>query len=311
MAIDRVAFYGVSAAAYGFILFALAALEEVLMRGLWRPYDIASYYGLADSAVSSIGAILDSASSPPMLSFGGGFFTGYRIFAVAALCLVSAMLVLETGRRLYGSEAGFMAGLLFALNIAGAQGNMTAAEAMAFTMTLLSAYILLFNGRYAVPGLCAGAAICFKPLAALLLPASLLYAYKKGGPGGLISFAMAALLPLLLISVAAFMVYGGNTLTVALDSGFEAIGLLKDSPPDALMAIASIVLSACLLASLLPLALLGYSRGPGLPEKYLIVSGLCFLATIPLKQYFHYWPFALPFLALLCARAFGRRPSHG
>jgi hypothetical protein len=307
------AYYGIATAAYGLILLTLAAIEGVLMRGLWRPFDIASYYGLAASATSSISAILDSVVSSPMLLFDAGFFSGYSVFITVAFCLASAVLVLEMGRRLYGGAAGFLAGLLFTLNVAGAQGHMTIVEAMALTLALLSAYALLFkDGRYVVPGLCAGIAACFKPLAVLLLPASLFFIYKRGGSRDLLVFAGAALLPLILIAMAALMVFGSNTLTMAADSGFEAVGLLMEEDyrsPDALMAVANIVLSACLLASLLPLALLGFSREHGLSEKYFLAAGLCFVATVVLKQYLHYWFFALPFLALLCVGAFGRRPS--
>jgi hypothetical protein len=310
----RAAYYGLSAAAYGLILMALAAVEAVLMRGLWRPFDIASYYGLAAPAVSSISALLDYAVSPPMLLFDAGLSSGYGVFVVSAFCLASAMLVMETGRRLYGGAAGFLAGLLFTLNVAGAQGYLTMGEALALTLTLLSAYALLFMDKgYLVSGLCAGAAACFKPLALLLAPAALFFIYKRGRPAGLSAFAGAALLPLLLMAMASFMVYGGDVLAIAGDSGFEAVGLVTVDgyrSPDALMAVANIMLSVCMLASLLPLALLGFSREHGTSENYFLAAGLCFVATLMLRQYLHYWPFALPFLALLCAGAF-RRTSHG
>ncbi len=310
---SRAAYYGLSAAAYGLILLTLAAVEGVLMNGLWRPFDIASYYGLAAPAVSSIGAVLDSAISPPMLLFDGSIISGNGVFATAAFCLASALLVLETGRRLYGDAAGFLAGMLFTLNIAGALGHMTMTEALALALALLSAYTLLFRESHAVPGLCAGAAACFKPLALLLVPASLLFIYRKGRRGDLLIYAGTMLLPLILTAMAALTVYGGNALSAATDSGFEAVGLMAEKDyrsPDALMAVANLVLSACMLASLLPLALLGFSRDPGPVQKYMLAAGLCFVATIALRQYLHYWPFALPFLAWSCVGAFAGRQPH-
>jgi hypothetical protein len=310
---NRAAYYGLATAAYGLILLTLAAIEDVLARGLWRPFDIASYYGLAASAVSTINAVVDAYTSP-LLVFDAGMLSQYRIFIVGFFCWASAVLVLEMGRRLYGGAAGFVAGLLFALNVAGAQGHVTIAEAMALTLALLSAYTLLFmDGRYVVPGLCAGVAACFKPLVILLLPASLFFIYKRGGPRDLLAFAGAALLPLVLMAAMAFAVYGGNAPTMAADSGFEAAGFVTAEgfrSPDALMAVANIVLSACLLASMLPLALLGFSRKHGLSEEYFLAAGLCLAATVLLRQYLHYWFIALPFLALLCAGALVRRPSH-
>ncbi len=307
---SRAAYYGLSTAAYGLVLLALAAFEGVLMRGLWRPFDIASYYGLAASAASSIGAIMDFAASPPMLLLDGSFFAGYGIFVTAAFCLASAVLILEIGRRLYGDAPGFLAGLLFVLNVAGAMGHMTIAEALALTLALLSAYTLLFSGMHAVTGLCVGAAACFKPLALLLVPASLLFMYKKGRPGDLLVLAGTALLPPVLIVMAALVACGDNVLSAAASSGFEAVGLITEKDyrsPDALMAVANIVLSVCMLASLLPLALLGFSREHGPAQRYMLAAGLCFIAMVALKQYLHYWAFALPFLALLCAGALGRR----
>jgi Na+/melibiose symporter-like transporter len=118
---------------------------------------------------------------------------------------------------------------------------------------------------------------------------------------------------LIFMAMTSFTVYGGNVLAMAGDSGFEAVGLVAADgyrSPDALMAVANIVLSVCMLASLLPLALLGFYREHGPSENYFLAAGLCFVATLMLRQYLHYWPFALPFLALLCAGAF-RRPSRG
>jgi hypothetical protein len=72
-----------------------------------------------------------------------------------------------------------------------------------------------------------------------------------------------------------------------------------------------IAAAGCMLASLLPLALLGFSRAQSPEGKYLLAAGLLFIATLLLKQYLHYWIFALPFLALLCAGVFARRPADG
>jgi len=305
--------YGLAFTAYGLILLVPAAIEDVLMRGLWRPFDIASYYALAAPASSLIYAIVDVASTSPMLLFNMGALSDHRIYIVSFFCIAAAMLVMDAGHRLYGAGAGLLAGLLFALNITGAQGYLATGEALALALTLLSAYVLLFNKKYLLSGLCLGTAACFKPLAILLAPAALFFIYKRGEPRGAITFAGAALLPLALMAIVAFAVYGGNTLTMAVDSGFTAVGFVAAESyrsPDALMAAANVVLAVCLLSSLLPLALLGFSREYGLSQKYFLAAGLCFVATIVLKQYLHYWVFALPFLALLCIGAFGRRPSR-
>jgi hypothetical protein len=306
-------FWGGAAMVYGIIFLAFAACEDILIRGLWKPYDIASYYWLASRAVSSITAIVDASASSSMLLLGLGTLSGYRIFIVSLLLLASAILVMGIGRRSYGNAAGFLAGLIFTFNIAWVQGHLTVGEALAIMLTLLSASALLFmgDGKYIVSGLIAGAALCLKPFLILLLPASLLAIYRKGGPGDAFVFIGVMLLPLTLITTMAITVYGP---AITVESGFEAIGFLADEgyrSPDALMAVADIVLAVCMLISLLPLALLGFSRKHGMAEEYFLAAGLCFVATIVLKQYLHYWFIALPFLALLCASVFSRGLARG
>jgi hypothetical protein len=290
-----------SCALYGAILLAFAVMEDVLMRGLWRPFDIATYYGLAASAVASVEAALGAPALPPLLLFDIG---GHGIYPVCIIIFAGAVLVMELGRKCYGNQAGALAGLLFTLNAAWAQGHIAIGEALCLTAVLLSAYALL-DGRYILAGLFSGVAACFQPLAILMLPASLLLA---GGPRKAPALFGAALVPLILISLIAFSQYGGDTITMAADSGLRAAAFFTSEPADPLMAVAGIVLSACMLASLLPLALLGFARRPGPVEVYFITAGACFIATLALRQYFEYWLLGLPFLALLCASAF-RRPA--
>lgn len=307
--------YGLSLAAYGALFLTFAAVEDILIRGVWRPFDIASYYGLASSAVPSIYAFMGEGAPSSTLLFDAGVLSSYRIFIVGILCLLSALLVMETGRRSYGSAAGFLAGLLFTLNMALAQGHLTIGDALALLFILLSAYALFYMERYnkyAVSGLLIGVAACFKPLAIVLLPITLLVMYRKGEARPAPAFIAAAALPVIAIAVMAFALYGDNVLTAAEDSGFEAVGLLTAEgyrPPDLLMAVANISLSAFMLTSILPLALLGFSRKRGPLEEYCLVAGLCFILAIVLKQYFQYWFVALPFLLLLCAGAF-RDKAH-
>lgn len=297
---------GIAAAAYGAILFAMAAIEEVLMRGLWRPFDIASYYGLAESAVSSMNAVLSTPASSPLLLLD---IYGLRMPAVFLLAWACAVLVMAIGSRLYGANAGMLAGLLFTLSIAGAQGHASVSEAMALALVLSSVYCLLCAERqYLAAGLLAGTAVCMKPLAAVLLPLSIFYFYRKKNISVAAIYGSAWALPLVLIAIIAFDVYGGDTITMATSSGFETFGFYSGQS-DALMAAANIALAACMLASLLPLALLGFYRTQGLAGKYILAAGLLFIATLLLKQYLEYWLFALPFLALLCASAFARRPA--
>jgi uncharacterized membrane protein len=296
-----------SYALYGAILLAFAVAEGVLMQGLWRPFDIATYYGLASSAVSSIEAAMGAPALPPLLLFDMGPLSAYRIYVVCVFLFACAVLVLEVGRKRYGDAAGALAGLLFTLNVAWAQGHITIGDSLCLTALMLSAYALL-DDRYALAGLFAGTAACFKPLAIFMLPASLVFVYRNMQMKRAPALFGAALAPLILISMMAFSVYWGDTMTMAADSGLEAVGFLTYEAADPLMAVASLAIAACMLASLLPLALLGLARHPGPAEAYFITAGACFIATLALRQYFEYWLLGLPFLALLCVSAF-RRPS--
>ncbi|BAI62894.1 hypothetical protein MCP_2822 [Methanocella paludicola SANAE] len=301
--------YALAAGTYGALFLAFAFLEDILISGAWRPFDIASYYGLASSAVPAIYAILGEGASSPVLLFHTGVLSGYRIFIVSVLCLAGALLVMEIGRRSYGSASGFMAGLLFALSMAMAQGHLNIGDALSVLLALISAYAMFcteWGHKYALSGLLIGLAACYKPLMLVLLPVALAVRYRRGEARH--AFALvAAALPLIAAMALALALYGYCAPAVAAGGGFEAIGFLTDEgyrPPDLLMAVAGIALSACMLTSLLPLALLGFSRHRGPFETYCLAVGLCFISALVLKQYLQYWFIALPFLALLCASAF-------
>jgi hypothetical protein len=296
--------------AYGLILAAFSAIELIFIEGLWRPFDIASYYGLADPAARTIEVFLDFGDRTPAVILNTGFSSAGRMLIGGVLCLACALLVMEAGRRLYGNAPGFLAGLLFTLNIAWAQGYMTLGESIALTLALLSVFSLLCTERnYIVSGLCTGAAACFMPLTLVLIPVSLLIMGNRHERGGILAYAAGILLPLLLIWIGVFMAYGNDTPAMAMGSGFTAVGFLVQGEgyrtADAFMAIADIVLSACLITSFLPLALLGFTgQKTGVYEKYFLAAGLLFLASLALGLYMHYWFFAMPFFALLCAKAF-------
>jgi uncharacterized membrane protein (UPF0136 family) len=296
--------------AYGIIIAAFSVIELIFIDGLWRPFDIASYYGLADPAAKTIEEFLDFGDRTPAVLLNTGFSSAGRMLIVGVLCLACAILVMEAGRRLYGNAPGLLAGLLFTLNIAWAQGYMTLGESIALTLALFSVLSLLCAERnYIVSGLCAGAAACFMPLTLMLIPVSLLFMRNRRERGGILAYAAWTLLPLLLIWMGVLIAYGNDTPAMAMGSGFTAIGFLVQGEgyrtADAFMAIADIVLSACFLTSFLPLALLGFpGQKTGEIEKYLLVSGLLFLASLALGLYMHYWFFAMPFFALLCAKAY-------
>lgn len=299
------------------LIFAFLWIESVLIQGLWRPFDIQSYYGLADSATRAISGVMDVYEPPPLLTFN--VEASPVPLVMGMLALASACVVMLTGCSLYGRNAGLLAGLLFTLNIIWALSFFSLAEALALFFVVLSAYALLCmkdETRYPIAGLCLGMAVCFKGFTLLLIPVSLLVLYRRGAlsrssPG----FIVGAVTPLLIVGAVSLAMYGSAILP-AMEGGPDLVGFYAEGvgyrTGDALMAAADIALSICMLTSLFPLALLGFSwREDTAIEEYFLITGLCFIATLLLKQYLHYWLIALPFIVLLCASKYGRGSGDG
>ena len=295
---------------YGFVLFLLGAVTYLVSQNIWRPYDILSYYGLADPAAKIVGPFLGSLARPFIQCMvqlpGNNILSGLLI--VCLLDLMCAMLVMLIGLELYGREAGMLAGLLFVVNIAWAQGYFTLTEPLALLLTLLSAYVLFCirgGTRYLIAGLCAGAAICFAPFVILLTPVAIYAINREKERRGVLIYIAGILVAIAIIYVVAL------TLNPPAGHDFQVAISYVDSYrlSDALVYIADIALSVCLLAIMLPLAFLGFARyGRHTPETYFMLASLALLCTLLFKEYMNYWLFALPFLALLCACY--RRPAY-
>ena len=304
--ISKGAYYLAATLLYGFVLFFLCSATYLISQNIWRPYDILSYYGVADPAAKIVGPYMGTQAHPFMLFTmhlpGNNILSGLLI--VGLLYLFCALIVMLIGLKLYGREAGMLAGLLFVVNIAWTQGYFTLTEPLALLLTLLSAYALFCQqggARYLIAGICAGAAICFAPFVVLLTPVAIYAINREKDRRGILIYIACVLAAIAIIYVIAWMLnpglpLAGHDLQVAV-SYADSYRL-----SDALASIADIALSVCMLAILLPLAILGFARcGRHPAEAYFILASLALLCTLFFKEYMNYWLFALPFLALLCA----------
>ena len=322
---DR-AFFGIALLFFAAIIFLLVEVSSLFMNSEWASYDMQRFYAMAQVIVSGATPYLDYQDpKPPLLYFtltipiilGQKLLGG--LFLVGVCDLVSAMLVTVMAWKLYGRFSGFLAGFLFTANIAWAQGYFVLTEPFALTFILLATYLVVFtkwDKKYILAGLLTGVSIGFKQYALLLIPLLLFYMYRNGELKKAPGFIVGALLPLLVIFAAIFLVYGAPAFTASLYWSFGIVGSYmtqadisgvssyrSDNP---LIIVANLVLAMSIFTSLLIFALAGFLHDrPVTPlEEYFFLAALAFSGTILIRQYLHYWILALPFIALLCARPF-------
>ncbi len=316
-------YFWLAALVYGAILLAFAALLIVKGYG-WAKYDAGRFYEMADVILKGGTPYVDFMDPKPPLIF----FTLVPIsyfhaqleggYGLVALCnFLSALLVFKAGWRLYGRLSGFLAGLLFVVNLPYIEGIFIFTEPFTLLFLLASAYVLLFwRRRYILAGLLAGVAVGFKQYALLAIPLTLLLLYIKGELKGFVPFMAGLLLALALIFGAFLAAYGPAATQSAFYWSFGVAGdyVTRDYlggdvtawKPDGPVSIAAnLVYVVIPIISLLAYALASFAGGGRRRADYFIfASGLAYAGTILIRPYFHYLVLALPFAALLCAGAF-------
>lgn len=307
--LNKIAYFPAAILLYGIVLFTLSIITYAVSQSIWRPFDILSYYGLADPVVKAIGPYMGTKAYPLILFTltlpGNGQLLG--LFIVSLLELLCALIVMQIGLQLYGREAGLLAGLLFIVNIAWAQGYFTLTEPLALLLVLLSAYALFClegGARFFMAGLCIGAAICFTPFVALMVPAALYALYKRKELSSSIDYIVGAFLALVVIISLVLLLHVANVEPSLIGHDYQVAVSYLDGyrTSDAMVAIADIALSVCMLFSLLPLAIMGFIKCDRRPsEEYFMLAGLALIFTLFVQEYMNYWFFVLPFLALICA----------
>jgi uncharacterized membrane protein len=327
---DRVYFLG-AALLFAVVIFGLVAITSTLMSSEWTTYDMQRFYAMAQVIVDGATPYLDYQDpKPPLIFFTLAIPTllGNKVLGglllVGAANFISALLLMAMGWRLYGRFSGILAGLLFSLNIAWAQGYFVLTEPFALTFILLSTYAMAFTRfrwKYLLAGVLAGIAVGFKQYALLLVPLLLFYMFRAKDLKKVPELLAGVLIPLAIIFGAIFIVYGSSAGQAAIYWSFGVAdayltesnmgGVTSYRATDPLILAANIVLAVTMFTSLLLFALANIIRDrPTRPlDEYFILAALLFAGTILIRQYLHYWILALPFIALLCARQFRDKKS--
>ncbi len=340
---DRAYFLG-AAAIFAIVIFALVFVTTILMGNDWTTYDMQRFYAMAKVIVDGATPYLDYQDpKPPLIFFTIALPTLLGQPLLGGLLLVglcnftSALLLLAMAWKLYGRFSGFLAGLLFTLNIAWAQGYFIITEPFALVFILLSTYLLVFTEsrwKYIVAGICTGTGIGFKQYAILLIPLLLFFMFRKNELRRVPELLAGILIPLAIMFGAIFIVYGTDAGMASLHWSFgvadtyltqadmaqvstsqsnttQAV-VTSYRASDPLIMAANIVLAVTMFTSLLLFAIANVVRDrPITPyDEYFILAALLFSGTLLIRAYLHYWILALPFIALLCARQFRDKKSH-
>ncbi|MGA9142093.1 MAG: glycosyltransferase family 39 protein [Methanocella sp.] len=314
------AFYLGAIALFVLVILAMLYASSLFMHNESTIYDTGRFFAMAKVIVSGATPYLDYQDpKPPLIFFtltipvllGQQFFGGLLLIGMCNL--ISALVIMQIGRKLYGRFAGLVAGLLFLVNIGWAQGYFVMTEPFTVLFIVLATYFALFSEKrhYLVAGLCAGIAIGFKQYALITVPLLLLALYLDKETRKMPAFLAGVGIPMLVIFGSIFFVYGVQAMDASLYWSFGVAGHYiarnkvdpvistgTDTFELALNVIIAVVISASLY--------LGYNkfmknRKPDTVETYFLLSAVGFSLTLLVRQYLHYWALALPFLAILWA----------
>lgn len=316
-------YFALSMMLFAAIILVMLFISSLFMNNPWANYDTARFYAMAQGIVNGATPYLDYQDpKPPLIYFTltVPILLGQKVLGglllVGACNLVSAALVMVIAKDLYGRFSGFLAGLLFTVNIGFAQGYFVLTEPFAITFVLLATYLVMKKKHYLVSGLLTGIAIGFKQYALLTVP-FLLYLLNRDGQFKRVPpFIVGVLVPLVVIFGVILVVYGSQALNASLYWSFGVAGeyvtekdmgnVTSYRTTDPLMIAANIGMSASVFTSLAILALAGlvWDRRLKPIEEYMLLSAIGFTLTLLVRQYLHYWVLALPFYAIMCARLF-------
>jgi hypothetical protein len=316
---DNMFFVG-AIALFMLVILAMLYASSLFMNNESTIYDTGRFFAMAKVIVSGSTPYLDYQDpKPPLIFFiltipvllGQQFFGGLLLIGICNL--ISAIVVMQIGRKLYGRMAGLVAGLLFLVNIGWAQGYFVMTEPFTVLFIVLATYFALFSEKrnYLVAGFCAGIAIGFKQYALIAVPLLLLALYLDKEVRSMPAFLAGVGIPLLTIFGSIFFVYGAQAMEASLYWTFGVAGPYvtrnKVDPvistgTDTVELALNVVIAVIISASLF----LGYNkflknRKPDTVETYFLLSTLGFSLTLLIRQYLHYWALALPFLAILWA----------
>ncbi len=313
-------FYVGAIALFVLVILAMLFASSLFMNNESTIYDTGRFFEMAKVIVSGATPYLDYQDpKPPLIFFiltipillGQQFLGGLLLIGVCNL--ISAIVVMQIGQKLYGRLAGLAAGLLFLVNIGWAQGYFVMTEPFTILFILLATYFALFSEKrhYLAAGLCAGIAIGFKQYALLAVPLLLLALYLEKEVRKIPAFLTGVGVPMLAIFGSIFFVYGAQAMDASLYWSFGVAGpYVTRNKVDPVISTGTDTIELALnviIAVIISVSLyLGYNkflknRKPDTAETYFLLSAVGFSLTLLVRQYLHYWALALPFLAILWA----------
>lgn len=305
------AYYTISAAIFSVILAGFAFISMALMSDEISADDLSLFYFWAATIVKGITPYIGVIDTAVSLAIPAAYWPGpvTGLLPVMACCLVSSMLIEAITCSLYGRYAGFIAGLLFTVNIGWVQGCMPVETTLALALVLTSTYLLIMKssrGILLASGILTGSSFLLGPLTLIMLP---IYLLRSGWRDLLhkASWLLAgAMVPALVLLACLFTLQGPDSLQYITISSIPAailsLGFPEYGESDLMLTAANIVLSLTLFTSLLFFGIASYiMRQKDMAGKYFLLAGLAFLLTIFLRSYLNYWIFALAFMAILCS----------
>jgi hypothetical protein len=306
---------------YVIVALAIACLFRLIVdaESVWLVNDAQRFHAMAEAILSGLVPYIDYIDpKPPLLFFtvavmdtiaGAG---AADLVVVTALNVISALLLFEIGRDMYGFVTGYASGLLFLVSVIATQNYFLFAEPFCVLLLLL-AFWCTRNGRYEWSGVFVGLSIGFKQYALLALIPIVYLMWQKEHQISRRFFAVlgvAVALPF----IGVWLLYGNTALAAAIYWTFGigpaylggTPGVPTYSPYSPLSLAANLIASIVLVLPTLVFAGAGIAdRGLRTAEERTLAFFVgVFLLTLAVRQYLHYWTLMMPFLALLACRAF-------
>ncbi len=286
---------------------------------VWLVNDAQRFHAMAEAILSGLVPYIDYIDpKPPLLFFTVAVMDAIAgagaadFMVITALNVISALLLFEIGRDMYGFLTGYASGLLFLVSVIATQNYFLFAEPFCVLLLLL-AFQCTRDGRYEWAGLFVGLSLGFKQYAILaIIPVAYLIWHKEHQISRRFWAVLGAAVALPFIGV--WLLYGHAALKAALYWTFGigpaylggTPGVPTYSPGSPLSLAANLIASIVLVLPTLVFACAGIAHR-GLrtaEERTLALFAGVFLLTLAVRQYLHYWTLMMPFLALLACRAF-------
>ncbi len=311
----------VAAGIYLVVAASIAAIMYHVSSGGWAGIDADRFHYMARIIIEGFTPYVDFVDPKPPLLYAvvalmdlAAPAQSIDIAVMAAINVISALIVYILGKEDYGQVTGFFAGLLYLVAAVFVQGYFLFSEQFTVLFLLLS-FLLARRSQWAMSGVMVGLAFGFKQYAFLaIIP--LLYLMRARGDRRYYLFLVPSILVGLSSFGILFLAYGETTTmnalywTLGIAPAYLGSGTIAEIPNYHAEDLFSCAINLLASISMVFPTLLFASgsvirRGLRTPdERAIALFVLVFAATLLVRQYLHYWIVLLPFLALLACREF-------